>query len=102
MRRLLLFGLAGWLAAGCSTAAPKSVVKKPFPAVARVAVFPVNNQTANQEGAAMLRNVVQRELAARGYVTLPQPLVDKALAELQIHDATDLRSVSPQTVRAKT
>jgi hypothetical protein len=76
MNRALLFAVPILFTLGC--AAHESASIRPIHA-ARVAVLPAANETQHPEGALLVRDLVTRWLSSRGYVTVPQDQVDRAL-----------------------
>lgn len=87
-------------AAGCAT--PTAFVKQPFSYPPRVAVLPVNNHSTDFLGPVVVRNVTQRWLAERGYVTLPQDIVDEELQKMGFTDGGQLAAAKIQDIQAHT
>ena len=51
---------------------------------ARIAVLPASSEVPHPQGAPLVRDLVTRWLAARGYVTVPEEMVDRAIASAGI------------------
>jgi hypothetical protein len=85
--------------AGCSTTRQQS--KRPVPA-ARIAVLPAESDGKHPDGALLVRDLVSRWLAARGYVTVPTDVVDRALSTAGVSEPARPQTAQLITVARET
>jgi hypothetical protein len=98
MKRLSL--LIGLLAvAGC--AGGRQSVKAPVQA-ARILVLPPHAEGKAEQGAALVRGLATRMLAARGYVTVPPTIVDDELQKAGVTDPAQMNTTQLKAIAAAT
>ena len=91
----------GWLAclvlaAGCATS--KVFVAPEYVAAGKIAVLPMDNQTNDLDGPALLRKLIYEGLVARGFQVLPTGPVDDQLKINGFTDGGQLRATTPQKI----
>ncbi|MBI4054549.1 MAG: DUF799 family lipoprotein [Elusimicrobia bacterium] len=80
---------------GCATRKARSV-SPPLVSVSKVAVLPFSNQSLDLTAPELLRRLVQKAVAERGYAAVSLEEVDLRLKDLGITQGGQLKAVEPQ------
>ncbi len=97
--RFLLFVSLGSILGGCAGSQHSSA---PRIAAAQIAVLPVENETKDPDGPLVIRHLLERWLAERGYVTVPEVVVDRELSAMTIKNGSELTPSTLQDLAKRT